>query len=403
MASYAQRSVCADSTKIDRKVSYADNDEFFPDGENGRNEASEDDFVELKNPNIGKMEQDILYHLALGSGSHDLEDMFGDVKFVVMGGTPRRMEEFAYFIMNELDIKLPTGTTLSDISRYSYRYSMYKIGPIISVSHGMGQPSISILLHELIKMMYHSRVRDPVFIRLGTCGGIGVEGGTVVVTEEAVDGCLNPKHTLTILGKKVSRPAVLDLTLVSDLVNCSSPGDPWKTVCGKTMCTDDFYEDSKISKQRLSRHFSVRILTKFSSSGQARLDGAFCEYTEAQKMDFLKYIHGQGVINIEMESLVFASLCHCAGIRAAVICVALLNRLNGDQVSSSKEVLKEWQQRPQILLSRYIKQKLGLATAAERPPLVSSPSINSMSRMLQKSLRSKSKLNMVNQESQSFE
>lgn len=26
------------------------------------------------------MDQDILYHLALGSGSHDLEEMFGDVK-----------------------------------------------------------------------------------------------------------------------------------------------------------------------------------------------------------------------------------------------------------------------------------------------------------------------------------
>lgn len=26
------------------------------------------------------MDQDILYHLALGSGSHDLHEMFGDVK-----------------------------------------------------------------------------------------------------------------------------------------------------------------------------------------------------------------------------------------------------------------------------------------------------------------------------------
>lgn len=26
------------------------------------------------------MDQDILYHLALGSGSHDLQEMFGDIK-----------------------------------------------------------------------------------------------------------------------------------------------------------------------------------------------------------------------------------------------------------------------------------------------------------------------------------
>lgn len=37
---------------------------------------------------------------------------------------------------------------------------------------------------------------------------------------------------------------------------------------------------------------------------------------------------------MEMESLAFAALTHHAGIRAAVICVTLLNRLNGDQVRS---------------------------------------------------------------------
>ena len=36
--------------------------------------------VRLRNPNVASMKSDILYHLALGSGSHDLEAMFGDVK-----------------------------------------------------------------------------------------------------------------------------------------------------------------------------------------------------------------------------------------------------------------------------------------------------------------------------------
>lgn len=56
--------------------------------------------------------------------------------------------------------------------------------------HGMGIPSVGILLHEVIKLMYHARVRDPVFFRIGTCGGIGYEGGTVVISEEAVDGAM---------------------------------------------------------------------------------------------------------------------------------------------------------------------------------------------------------------------
>lgn len=54
----------------------------------------------------------------------------------------------------------------------------------------MGIPSVGILLHEVIKLMYHAKVRDPVFFRIGTCGGIGYEGGTVVISDEAVDGAL---------------------------------------------------------------------------------------------------------------------------------------------------------------------------------------------------------------------
>lgn len=50
------------------------------------------------NPHIQEMKEDVLYHLALGSGSHDLEKMFGDVKFVCMGGTPQRMKSFAGYI-----------------------------------------------------------------------------------------------------------------------------------------------------------------------------------------------------------------------------------------------------------------------------------------------------------------
>lgn len=56
----------------------------------------------------------------------------------------------------------------------------------------MGIPSVSILLHEVIKLMYHAKVKDPIFIRIGTCGGIGHEGGTVIISEEAVDEMMTP-------------------------------------------------------------------------------------------------------------------------------------------------------------------------------------------------------------------
>ncbi|CAL7933641.1 unnamed protein product [Xylocopa violacea] len=299
-----------------------------------------DGSVRLRNPNIELMDQDILYHLALGSGSHDLVEMFGDVKFVCMGGTPKRMQQFAFYIMKEIGHKLPAGTTLLDISQYSYRYSMYKVGPVLSISHGMGVPSVGILLHEVIKLMYHAKVKDPIFFRIGTCGGIDLEGGTVVISEEAVDGMLKsyleqfPIVFQPVLGKMLSRPAKLDRQLARELKALAHRDDPYDTIIGKTMCTDDFYE------------------------GQGRMDGAFCEFSENDKIEYLKQLQNAGVVNIEMESLAFAALTHHAGIKAAVVCVALIDRFKGDQVLAPKEVLDEWQMRPQQLVSRYITRYL---------------------------------------------
>lgn len=65
---------------------------------------------------------------------------------------------------------------------------------------------------------------------------------------------------------------------------------------------------------------------------QGRLDGAFCDFTENDKMEYLAKLHDFGVINIEMECTIFAALTYHAGIRSAIVCVALLDRLKGDQV-----------------------------------------------------------------------
>lgn len=66
----------------------------------------------------------------------------------------------------------------------------------------MGIPSVGILLHEVTKLMYHARVKDPVFFRLGTCGGIGLDGGQLVITDEAVDGMMRPFLELVNIHKK---------------------------------------------------------------------------------------------------------------------------------------------------------------------------------------------------------
>lgn len=63
----------------------------------------------VKNPHLKSQPGDYLYHLGFGNTTHNLEEMFGDVKFVCLGGTKSRMENFANTIQKVLDIKLPTG------------------------------------------------------------------------------------------------------------------------------------------------------------------------------------------------------------------------------------------------------------------------------------------------------
>jgi len=304
------------------------------------------DEVKLTNPHIQDMKEDVLYHLALGSGSHDLEKMFGDVKYVCMGGTPQRMKTFAEYMLTTLGYVLPTGTCLIDISERSHRYAMYKVGPVLSISHGMGIPSAGILLHEVIKLMYHAGVKDPVFIRIGTCGGIGLPPGTVVVTEEALDGQLRPYLDTIILGKVVSRKARMDLGLAKNLVLAGNQFEGYMTVLGKTISTDDFYE------------------------GQGRLDGAICEYKEEDKMNYLRDVASQGVKNMEMEALVFGALTHMAGVRSAVVCVTLLDRLKGDQITTPKEELLGWQTRPMEVVAKFIMSQLSVAAREASTPAV---------------------------------
>lgn len=51
-------------------------------------------------------------------------------------------------------------------------------------------------------------------------------------------------------------------------------------------------------------------------------------------MEYLNKLHDFGVINIEMECTIFGALTYLAGIRSAIVCVALLDRLKGDQVDN---------------------------------------------------------------------
>ncbi|KAF7709758.1 uridine phosphorylase 2 [Silurus meridionalis] len=289
----------------------------------------------VNNPHLDNMEEDILYHFNLGTKTHNLPAMFGDIKFVCVGGSANRMRSFAQFIHQQLELP-GNADDISDICEGTDRYSMYKVGPVLSISHGMGVPSISIMLHELIKLLYHAHCSDVMVFRIGTSGGIGLPPGTVVITDKAVDSFFRPQFEQVVLGKVITRSTELDKGMAEELLQCSTKLPNCPSVIGNTMCTHDFYE------------------------GQGRLDGALCSFSTEEKLEYLKKAHEAGIKNIEMESTVFAAMCRICNLKAAVICVTLLNRLEGDQISTPHDVLVEYQQRPQYLVAHFIKKHLTL-------------------------------------------
>ncbi|NXR15667.1 UPP2 phosphorylase, partial [Semnornis frantzii] len=246
--------------------------------------------VHVKNPHLDLMEEDVLYHLALGTKTHNLPAMFGDIKFVCVGGSPDRMRAFAQLMQKELGLA-GDGQELVDICAGTDRYAMYRTGPVLSISHGMGIPSISIMLHELIKLLHHARCRDVTIIRMGTSGGLGVEAGSVVITDVAVDSFFRPQFEQVVLDDVVVRSTELDKDLAEELLACSKQIADFPTLMGHTMCTYDFYE------------------------GQGRLDGALCSFSSEKKLQYLRRAYEAGVRNIEMESTAFAALCGLCGLR----------------------------------------------------------------------------------------
>jgi uridine phosphorylase len=47
---------------------------------------------------------------------------------------------------------------------------------------------MSIMLHEITKILDYAGATEVIYIRIGSSGGLGLEPGTVVITETALDG-----------------------------------------------------------------------------------------------------------------------------------------------------------------------------------------------------------------------
>ncbi|KFQ80670.1 Uridine phosphorylase 2, partial [Phoenicopterus ruber ruber] len=225
------------------------------------------------------------------------------IRFVCIGGSPNRMRAFAQFRHKELGL-VGDREDLADTCAGVDRYAMDRAGPhhgeqhfsfLSSQLHGMGIPSISIMLHELIKLLHHAKCQDVTIIRISTSGGLGIEAGSVAIMDMAVDS-FKPWFEQVVLGDVVVQSTKLDKDLMEELLACSKEIPDFPMLSGHTTCTYDFYE------------------------GQGRLDRALCAFSSEKKLEYLKRGYDADVRNIEMVSMAFAALCRLCGLKGESSC-----------------------------------------------------------------------------------
>ena len=95
-----------------------------------------------------------------------------------------------------------------------------------------------------------------------------------------------------------------------------------------------------------------------------------CDFSEGEKHDFLIKARDIGIRNIEMECTFLASITSLCNLKCACVCVTLLDRLKGDQVLVTPSEYKEFNERPQRLIARFISQSLEIVGDKPVDPVI---------------------------------
>ena len=277
--------------------------------------------------------EDVYYHFGVAS-SDPLLEALRDVKAVILAGSGGRIKEFA-----ERWSEMSGGTEIVAFpkeDRFVTRYT----GGVLSASHGMGMPSASIALQELMRLVFFLKrgnlsAMDQVFwCRVGTSGGVGLPAGTVVVTSEGLMADLKPYRLLKGGSGEYRFDGRFPPAVYNAIIAANDHAD-FDIVSGKTVAGNEFFLE------------------------QFRLDGAVCFETTETKMAWLRWLDKNGVRNIEMEGAMLAGyLNHWGFPKFGMICCTLLNRLEGDQVTATPEQLHKFSEDSGVALFNYLKATL---------------------------------------------
>jgi len=177
-------------------------------------------------------------------------------------------------------------------------------GPISCTSSGIGAPSLTIALEELVAIGSHT------FIRVGTTGSIQpqIKIGDIIITTGAVR--LEGASKDYIIPEY---PAVAHFEVVTALIQAAK-NLKVKYHVGITATTDSFY------------------------CGQGR--PGFNHYLPSFKEKILKDLQKARVLNFEMEAACLLTLASLFGVRAGAVCVVIADRVrNKFQISDALEEL----------------------------------------------------------------
>lgn len=211
---------------------------------------------------------------------------------VILSGEPERSQYIA-------DTYLRNVKLLSQYrGLHSYLGNLPNGKPILVATSGMGAPSMSIVVNELVQVGIKQ------FIRVGTCGSIQprVSVGSLVVSQAAL--C---RQGAALDIAPVEYPAVADPYLTVALVETARRLDI-SCHLGITASVDTFYEGQERTESSANPHL------------QTWLQGITANYRHLN------------ILNYEMETGTLFKMSGVYGFSAACICAVVAQRTEGENV-----------------------------------------------------------------------
>ncbi|MEM6793323.1 MAG: nucleoside phosphorylase [Acidobacteriota bacterium] len=244
--------------------------------------------------------QETFYHL--GFGRHDLvEGVKGEAPptLAVISGDPGRAEHIARESLQDV-------RTLSENRGLNSYLGRLPSGRwILSTTSGMGAPSLSIVVNELVQAGLRT------VLRIGTTGAIqdGIEVGSVIVSSAAL---CRQGAALDIAPEGF--PAVADPFLTVALAESAERLGIAHRV-GITASVDTFYEGQERSASSANPHLLRRNL------------GMTEEYRHS------------GVLNFEMEAATLFVMGSVYGFTAGCVCAVIAQRTENERVAADAKTL----------------------------------------------------------------